>query len=102
MARNAGGSSHRDYDCLEWAYEPESEIRDLFIDVYRELFHKETKGVPVHTGLECGIIAKNIGRKVDMISIGSEIKESHKPGEWFSISSAERYWKLLLEVLNRL
>lgn len=102
LARNAGGSSHRDYDCLEWAYEPESEIRDLFIDVYRELFHKEAKGVPVHTGLECGIIAKNIGRKVDMISIGSEIKESHKPGEWFSISSAERYWKLLLEVLNRL
>lgn len=63
---------------------------------------KEAKGVPVHTGLECGIIAKNIGRKVDMISIGSEIKESHRPGEWFSISSAERYWKLLLEVLNRL
>ena len=102
LARNAGGSSHRDYDCLEWAYEPESELRELFIDVYRELFHKEAKGVPVHTGLECGIIAKNIGRKVDMISIGSEIKESHKPGEWFSISSAERYWKLLLEVLNRL
>lgn len=102
LARNAGGSSHKEYDCLEWAYEPESEIRDLFIDVYQELFHKEAKGVPVHTGLECGIIAKNIGRKVDMISIGSEIKESHKPGEWFSISSAERYWKLLLEVLNRL
>ncbi len=102
LARNAGGSSHRDYDCLEWAYEPESELRELFIDVYRELFHKEAKGVPVHTGLECGIIAKNIGRKVDMISIGSEIKESHKPGEWFSISSADRYWKLLLEVLNRL
>lgn len=102
LARNAGGSSHRDCDCLEWAYEPESEIRDLFVEVYQELFHKEAKGIPVHTGLECGIIAKNMGRKVDMISIGPETKELHKPGEWFSISSTQRYWKLLQEVLKRL
>lgn len=102
LARNAGGSSHKDYDCLEWAYEPESEIRDLFVEVYQELFHKEAKGIPVHTGLECGIIAKNMGRKVDMISIGPETKELHKPGEWFSISSTQRYWKLLQEVLKRL
>ena len=102
LARNVGGSSHKDYDCLEWAYEPESEIRDLFVEVYQELFHKEAKGIPVHTGLECGIIAKNMGRKVDMISIGPETKELHKPGEWFSISSTQRYWKLLQEVLKRL
>ena len=102
LARSVGGSSHKDYDCLEWAYEPESEIRDLFVEVYQELFHKEAKGVPVHTGLECGIIAKNMGRKVDMISIGPETKELHKPGEWFSISSTQRYWKLLQEVLKRL
>lgn len=102
LARNAGGSSHKVYDCLEWAYEPESEIRDLFVEVYQELFHKAAKGIPVHTGLECGIIAKNMGRKVDMISIGPETKELHKPGEWFSISSTQRYWKLLQEVLKRL
>lgn len=102
LARNAGGSSHKDYDCLEWAYELESEIRNLFVEVYQELFHKEAKGIPVHTGLECGIIAKNMGRKVDMISIGPETKELHKPGEWFSISSTQRYWKLLQEVLKRL
>ena len=102
LARSVGGSSHKDYDCLEWAYEPESEIRDLFVEVYQELFHKEAKGIPVHTGLECGIIAKNMGRKVDMISIGPETKELHKPGEWFSISSTQKYWKLLQEVLKRL
>ena len=37
-----------------------------------------------------------------MISIGPETKELHKPGEWFSISSTQRYWKLLQEVLKRL
>ena len=61
LARNVGGSSHKDYDCLEWPYEPDSVIRKLFIDVYRELFDEE-------------VIAKNMGRKVDMISIGPEIR----------------------------
>ena len=102
LARNVGGSSHKDYDCLEWPYEPDSEIRKLFIDVYRDLFDEEAIGVPCHIGLECGIIAKNMGRKVDMISIGPETKELHKPGEWFSISSTQRYWKLLQEVLKHL
>ena len=74
LARNVGGSSHKDYDCLEWPYEPDSVIRKLFIDVYRELFDEEAIGIPVHTGLEFGIIAKNMGRKVDMISIGPEIR----------------------------
>ena len=102
LARNVGGSSHKDYDCLEWPYEPDSAIRKLFIDVYRDLFDEEAIGVPCHIGLECGIIAQNMGRKVDMISIGPETKELHKPGEWFSISSTQKYWKLLQEVLKRL
>ena len=102
LARNVGGSSHKDYDCLEWPYEPDSAIRKLFIDVYRNLFDEEAIGVPCHIGLECGIIAQNMGRKVDMISIGPETKELHKPGEWFSISSTQKYWKLLQEVLKRL
>ena len=74
LARNVGGSSHKDYDCLEWPYEPDSVIRKLFVDVYRELFDEEVIGIPDHIGLECGIIAKNMGRKVDMISIGPEIR----------------------------
>ena len=41
LARNVGGSSHKDYDCLEWPYEPDSAIRKLFIDVYRDFFEKE-------------------------------------------------------------
>ncbi|MDO4383563.1 MAG: aminoacyl-histidine dipeptidase [Eubacteriales bacterium] len=102
LARSVEGSSHKEYDCLEWPYEPESEIRNIFLETYRDLFREEAKAIPVHTGLECGIIAKNIGRPVDMISVGPETKEMHKPGEWFSISSTQKYWKLLLEVLNRL
>ena len=26
LARNVGGSSHKDYDCLEWPYDPDSAI----------------------------------------------------------------------------
>ena len=48
------------------------------------------------------MIGKNMGRKVDMISLGPECKDLHKPGEWLSISSTERYWKLFIEVLKNL
>ncbi len=56
------------------AWNGRTNIRKLFIDVYRELFDEEAIGIPDHIGLECGIIAKNMGRKVDMISIGPEIR----------------------------
>ena len=61
LARNVGGSSHKDYGCLEWPYEPDSAIRKLFVDVYRELFDEEAIGIPDYIGLECGIIEKNMG-----------------------------------------
>lgn len=101
LARSVGGSSRKEYDCLEWPYKPDSRIRDLFVDVYETLFQRKSRSVALHTGLECGIIGKNIGRSIDMISMGPECKELHKPGEWLSIASTDRYWKMLKEVLRR-
>lgn len=102
LARSAGGRSYKEYDCLEWPYQSESHLRDLFVTKYEKLFDRPAKAIALHTGLECGMIGKNMGRKVDMISLGPECKDLHKPGEWLSISSTERYWKLFIEVLKNL
>ena len=70
--------------------------------VYEELFQRKSRSVALHGGLECGIIGKNIGRPIDMISMGPECKDLHKPGEWLSIDSTDRYWNMLKEVLRRI
>jgi len=102
MARSAGGASRKEYDCLEWPYKADSRIRSLFVAVYEELFQRKSRSVALHGGLECGIIGKNIGRPIDMISMGPECKDLHKPGEWLSIDSTDRYWNMLKEVLHRI
>ena len=54
--------------------------------------------VACHAGLECGILGKNYP-DVDMISFGPTIKGAHSPDERASISSLQKFWKYILEIL---
>jgi dipeptidase D len=49
--------------------------------------------------LECGILGKNYPG-VDMISFGPTIKGAHSPDERASISSLQKFWKFILEILK--
>ena len=101
LAKIFGGYMCKEYDCLEWPYDPENRIKKIFESIYMEFFGREARSVVLHTGLECGIIGRNVGRKIDMISMGPECKDLHMPGEWLSIESTKRYWSMLAEVLRR-
>ncbi len=101
LAKIFGGYMCKEYDCLEWPYDPENRIKKIFESIYIEFFGREARSVVLHTGLECGIIGRNVGRKIDMISMGPECKDLHMPGEWLSIESTKRYWSMLAEVLRR-
>ena len=54
-----------------------------------------------HAGLECGVIAQTYPG-LDMISFGPDIEEAHSENERASISSAQKFWKLLTTTLARL
>ena len=54
----------------------------------------------IHAGLECGILAGKI-KDLDCVSIGPEMHDIHTTEERLSISSVERMWKFILEVLAR-
>lgn len=54
-----------------------------------------------HSGLECGVIAQTYPG-LDMISFGPDIEEAHSENECASISSAQKFWKLLTTTLARL
>ncbi|MDX2361178.1 MAG: aminoacyl-histidine dipeptidase [Crocinitomicaceae bacterium] len=84
-----------------WQPNPDSEILVLMADLYRERYSEEPKIKACHAGLECGILMKHLP-EVDMISFGPNIRAAHSPDEKVQISSVQKYWGYLMEVLQRI
>lgn len=97
----AGGSFNTHGDYPAWEYKAESHLREIFVDAYKDMYGKEPKIEAIHAGLECGILSNKI-EDLDCISLGPDMKDIHTTEERLSISSTERVWKLLVEVLKRL
>jgi dipeptidase D len=70
-------------------------------DIYVKQNGTEPHVVACHAGLECGILGTNYP-DMDMISFGPTIKGAHSPDERASISSAQKYWKFVLEILQNI
>jgi dipeptidase D len=84
-----------------WTPNAKSEILDLLSSIYEKQNGKKADIVACHAGLECGILGTNYP-EMDMISFGPTIKGAHSPDERASISSAQKYWKFVLEVLEHI
>ncbi len=84
-----------------WNPNPDSAILELLRAKYITLFNEEPRVVACHAGLECGILGKNYPG-VDMISFGPTIKGAHSPDERASISSLQKFWKFILEILKEI
>ncbi|WP_080745795.1 aminoacyl-histidine dipeptidase [Clostridium novyi] len=101
LCDNIGAALSLYADYPAWEYKKESYIRDLFVNVYKEMYNVEPKVTAIHAGLECGIL-KNILGDIDMVSFGPNIYDAHTPNERVSISSAKKNYNYLLEVLKRI
>jgi dipeptidase D len=66
--------------------------------IYRELYGEDVKVGACHAGLECGVIAMAYP-ELDMISFGPNIHEAHSEKECASVTSAQKFWKLLTATL---
>jgi dipeptidase D len=55
----------------------------------------------VHAGLECGVIGDKCPG-MQMISFGPRIQGAHSPDERVHVESVERFWKLLVALLEEL
>jgi dipeptidase D len=76
-----------------------SPILDVLVNVYEKQHNGEKpKVIACHAGLECGILGTNYP-KMDMVSFGPTIKGAHSPDERACISSVQKYWKYVLEIL---
>ena len=82
-----------------WEPNPNSEILKLMIEKYKTRFNEEPKVQACHAGLECGILGEKYPQW-DMISFGPTIKNPHSPDEKVSISSVQKFWSFLVDVLK--
>jgi dipeptidase D len=81
-----------------WSPSAASPILDKMKALYRQLFGHNVKVSACHAGLECGVISIAYP-DLDMISFGPNIHEAHSEKECCSISSVQKFWKLLTATL---
>jgi dipeptidase D len=82
-----------------WAPNTNSEILTITKNSYVKLFDEEPVVRAIHAGLECGLFLEKYP-KLDMISFGPTIKGAHSPDERIHIETTDKFWRLLLDVLE--
>ena len=89
-------------DCPAWEFDSESQLKKKFEDVFRELYGKDPSFMILHAGLEPCEFAVKVDRKLDMISLGPDIRDLHAPGEYVVISSTQRVWECFKRLIESL
>ncbi|MFI3324174.1 MAG: aminoacyl-histidine dipeptidase [Rikenellaceae bacterium] len=84
-----------------WAPNPSSELLRLTAESYRTLFGVDPLVKAIHAGLECGLFLEKYP-DLDMISFGPTLRGVHSPDERLEISTVDKFWRLLLELLKRI
>ncbi|WP_347925046.1 aminoacyl-histidine dipeptidase [Pontimicrobium sp. SW4] len=82
-----------------WTPNMDSSILNVMHKLYVQLNGSEPHVAACHAGLECGILGTNYP-DMEMISFGPNIKGAHSPDERAQISSVQKYWKFVLEILK--
>ena len=84
-----------------WKPNVNSPLMEVTRDAFKRLFNAEPQVLAIHAGLECGLFLEKYPY-LDMVSIGPQMYGVHSPQERLSISSTQRCWAWLCEVLRNL
>lgn len=98
---NIGAKVTTSGDYPGWKPEADSEILSLMTKLYKVSFKDEPNVNACHAGLECGILGAHLPG-MDMISFGPTIHGAHSPDECVQISSVNKFWHYLLNVLEEI
>ncbi len=100
MMSMIGGQTQVCGDYPGWEYNKDSSLRELMIQIYKEQYGEEPKVEAIHAGVECGMFSGKI-KDLDCISFGPNLTQIHTVRERMSISSVQRVYQFLIEVLKR-
>ena len=84
-----------------WTPNPDSVVAKIAADSYKKLFGNDPLVKSIHAGLECGLFLEKYP-ELDMVSFGPTIRGAHSPDERISIETVDKFWKLLVEVLENI
>ncbi len=84
-----------------WTPNPNSEVLKVTVESYKNLFGVDPIVRSIHAGLECGLFLEKYP-KLDMVSFGPTIRGAHSPAEKLDITTTEKFWKHLVDVLENL
>jgi dipeptidase D len=70
-------------------------------EAHNALFGAYPEIKAIHAGLECGLIGE-VYPQMDMISFGPTIEGAHSPDERLNIPTTEKFWRLLVQVLENI
>ena len=82
-----------------WSPNPNSTLLEATKEAYRNLFGTEPKIRAIHAGLECGLFLEKYPH-LEMVSFGPTLRGVHSPDERLEISTVDKFWKLLVEVVR--
>ena len=86
---------------VPWEFEEGSNLRQLAMSTYNDLFGGDMRPLALHAGLECGFFAeKKPG--IDLISIGPDCQYFHSPEERVRAESIEHFYDLLKAMLTQM
>lgn len=100
LTKILGGTGNISSEYKAWQYNPQSELRPIMEEAYKEVYKKDPEVCIVHGGLECGIF---LGKRPDLdcVSCGPDVIDIHSFNERLDIASAQRSWEFLKLVLKK-
>ena len=101
LTESLGGTLCVSGEYPAWEYRRESHLRDVMCEVYKSQYGKDMKVEAIHAGLECGLFCGKIPG-LDAVSFGPNLYDIHTTAERMSISSVQRVYAYLCEVLKTL
>ncbi len=84
-----------------WEFKEKSEIREICVKTFRDMYGEEPKVGAIHAGLECGLLMEKVNG-LDAISLGPDAFDAHSPNEHVDIKSVENVYNLLINILKEI
>jgi len=101
-ARLAGGTLEVKHNYNGWRPDLDSHVLAVSRTVYERLFDETPVVSAIHAGLETAVIGTKVSGRLDMLAIGPQIEGPHSPDERVSIPTAQRFWTLLVGIVDEL
>ena len=99
-ARLAGGTLEVKHNYNGWRPDLDSHLLAVARAVSERLLGEPPVVTAIHAGLETSVIGSKVDRRLDMLAIGPQIEGPHSPDERVSIPTVERFWNLLVGIVD--